>query len=39
MALAIKEGKLDGSKFPRAAEAAKGMTVEQLREYGPPEKK
>ena len=38
LALAVKTGKLDAKKFPQAAEAAKGMTVEQLREYCPEEK-
>ena len=38
MAIAIKEGKLDGSKFPVANEMAKSMTIEQLRDYCPKEK-
>ena len=33
LAIAIKEGKVDGGKFPKAAEAAKSMSMEQLRDY------
>jgi len=38
LALAVKTSKLDADKFPQAAKVAKGMTVEQLREYCPEEK-
>ena len=33
MALAIKEGKLDGKKFPAAAAMAESMSKEQLEHY------
>jgi hypothetical protein len=40
LALGIKEGKVDGSKFKVAAEMAKSMSEEKLREWcnGPLEK-